>query len=117
MYMIANKTDPTVFWSVSRGWTDPQSADRFRPDERTKHSLPVGGYWIPMWSVDFIQFFRLIAEADMVGLFEPGEKLKAMCDSMDLSMDQVISIIDRAHICWELELEKLNVQEDQSHDD
>jgi hypothetical protein len=45
------------------------SADLFSVDEQSYLNLPMEGYWVPLWSVDLIQFARLLAECEACGVF------------------------------------------------
>lgn len=52
------------------------------------------------WENNDIQFPRLIAEAEAVGAF-PGRILKALAKEMDLVVEEVGEIIDRAQNEWQ----------------
>jgi hypothetical protein len=49
------------------------------------------------WNDNFLQFTRLIAEANAMGAFTP-KRMKDMAESMDLDVIQVQWLIDRAEI-------------------
>lgn len=48
-----------------------------------------------LWKDDFVQFARLIAEAEAAGAFTP-DVLEEMSESMDLNMSDIYSVIDKA---------------------
>ena len=52
------------------------------------------------WSDNSIQFPRLIAEIEAAGGFTP-HLMKDLSESMDLSIDDICDIIDRAQTSWE----------------
>ena len=52
------------------------------------------------WSDNTIQFPRLIAEAEAAGAFTP-KVAEDMCNSMDLTMDELSEIVGRAQDEWE----------------
>lgn len=106
MYVIVNRKDANLFWNNTIGWADLDSADRFTIKEQKTLHLPMDGYWVPLWSVDMIQFARLLAECNSAGVFTP-ENLAPVADSMGLNDDQVLSLIERAEIRWEEEKEKV----------
>lgn len=108
MFMIGNRTDPTTFWSNEDGWVDQDSADLFSRDEQTYLTLPVEGYWVPLWSMDLIQFARLIDECEACGMFNDDDRLQQVADSMDCTIEQVASIIDRAKIRWDEEKDRVH---------
>ena len=100
MFIIGCINDDTLYWSNETGWVDLDSADRFNDKERRSLNLPMEGYWIPLWSVDCIQFARFIAECEANGVFS-GQAMNSVAESMDLELSQVISIIDRAQNRWD----------------
>ena len=106
MYVIGSKVEENVFWSNEFGWADLDSAERFTIEEKQELNLPMDGYWIPLWSVDMIQFVRLLAECNQAGIFTL-ENLAPVAESMDLEEDQILSIIERAENRWEEEKEKI----------
>ncbi len=105
MFVIGNRTDPTMFWCDHK-WGDQDSATRYTPKQQKTLGVPVNGYWVPLWSLDLTQFARLIAECEAAGVFTK-ESLEPVCESMDLQFDQVLSLIDRAQNRWEEEKERI----------
>lgn len=106
MYVINNRSDSSQWWSNEFGWVDLDSADLFSIDEQRHLHLPMDGYWVPLWSVDVIQFARFIVECNAAGVFNQ-DRLLEVCESMDLEYDQLLSLIERAEIRWEEQKEKL----------
>lgn len=53
------------------------------------------------WKDNSIQFPRLIAELDAMGVFTP-EVLDALKASMDLSYEEIAELRDRAEEAWEV---------------
>jgi hypothetical protein len=52
------------------------------------------------WNNDAIQFPRFIAEAEAAGAFT-NEVIKEMRDSMDLNLQQLLEILERAQRTWD----------------
>jgi hypothetical protein len=106
MYLINNLSDHDVWWSNAHGWTGLDEADRYTiEDQRTLH-LPVDGCWVPAWSVDAIQFARFIAEYEATGGFDQDALIDTSF-AMDLELEQVEAIIERAQNVWDEEKEKI----------
>jgi hypothetical protein len=59
-----------------------------------------------VWKNNNIQFPRFIAEAEAAGAFTP-EVAQSMADSMDLTVDEVYELVDRAQVEWEKIVAKL----------
>lgn len=53
----------------------------------------------PNWDNNYLQFVRLISEIGGVQLTK--KQVKSLAVSMDLSVDDVNELFDRAHIEWE----------------
>lgn len=69
---------------------------------KESQSAPVAVSETPLWEMDAIQFPRLIAEAECVGLFEPGsERWNALRDEMGLESEELAELIDRAVSVWD----------------
>lgn len=100
MFLIGNKQERDTYWSNAHGWVGSDTADMFALHERHALRLPLDGYWVPMWSVDLVQFQRLIAEFNAAGLLTP-ENLEPVAASMDLDVSQVLGLISRAESRWE----------------
>lgn len=100
MYIIGNREDPNLFWSNDLGWVDPYSADQFNDDEKSRLNLPIGGYWLPLWSVDVIQFARFIAECESAGVLT-SDSLASVAESMDLELSDLGQLVDRAQNVWD----------------
>lgn len=105
MYKIGNLNDPNVFWSNDIGWVDLDSADLFSREQQTQLRLPLEGHWVPLWTIDVTQFARLIAECEACGIFD--DRLDRVADSMDLELDEVVSIINRAQARWDADKAKV----------
>ncbi len=114
MFIIGNKKDPTIFWSNEFGWTGADEADTFTKVDQSRLNLPLEGYWCPLWSVDTIQFARMIAECEAAGVFATPE-FKAAADSMDLDTEQLSSIIERAQTFWDEWVAKVKTAQDNTH--
>jgi len=52
----------------------------------------------PLWNKNVIQFPRLLAE---IVATQPNLDMHALADSMDLEVDDVDDLFDRAQIEWE----------------
>ena len=62
----------------------------------------------PLWEIDTIQFPRLIAEAECVGLFDTSdERYLALLDEMGLTAEECAELIDRAVATWDAHKERL----------
>lgn len=53
------------------------------------------------WEDDGIQFPRLIAEMEAAGFFTDANLMAALCSSMDLEVDDVMDLIERAQKAWD----------------
>ena len=53
-----------------------------------------------LWRDSSIQFPRLIAELNAIAL--TSEQIKEICDSMDISSDELCEIFERANTLWEV---------------
>jgi hypothetical protein len=101
MYLIGNRLFDTKWWNQEKEkWAGPDEATRFTTEDVKKIRLPPEGYWCPLWSVDFVQFSRLISEASEAGAFA-APIMSRMAESMDLTGRQVCSLIDRAINRWD----------------
>lgn len=57
--------------------------------------------WVNMntnWENDSIQFARLLAE---ISATQDSLNMEALADSMDLSIEEVNELFDRADVAWE----------------
>ena len=54
----------------------------------------------PKWKDNSIQFPRLIAELEAAGAFTP-EVTEQLCESMDLTVDEISELVDRAQYTWD----------------
>lgn len=72
-----------------------------KPIKPTKQTKPKS-----KWEDNSIQFPRLIAEIEMAGGFNK-EIINDLCNSMDLTEDEVFSIVDRACAEWDKIKEKI----------
>jgi hypothetical protein len=101
MFVIGHRRDGDSFWNDDVGWVSIDRSSRYTEEEKSQiPHLPLDGYWVPLWSVDFVQFARFITEAEACGVFENTTTMQSVADSMDLSLDQVMSIVDRAQNRW-----------------
>ena len=96
MFFIKNTTNSNLFWNNENGWVDFDSADSFSVEEQRSLNLPNEGEWISAWEVDTVQFARFIDECQAAGIFDDDESLSQVAESMDLEIDEVYNIIDRA---------------------
>ena len=53
-----------------------------------------------LWKNNKIQFARLIAELEAAGAFT-GEICAELCQEMDLTMDDLDELVDRAQLEWD----------------
>ena len=58
-----------------------------------------------LWENDLIQFARLLDEFNAVGLVEDQER--QICESMDISGDQLTELFERANAVWEVAKRKV----------
>lgn len=107
MYLIQNRSDPNQFWSdTAKAWVTPDEASRISRSDQARRVLPVGSTWVYAWQVDLIQFARFIAEFEATGGFDQ-DALVDVSISMDLELEYVEQIIDRAQRRWDAEKEKI----------
>ena len=85
-----------LFWSREHGWTSIEKATIFSQAATINFTLTGDSLWLPLWEVDQIQFARFIAECEAYGLFDDAEKLADVAEEMDLDLDDVCNLIDRA---------------------
>jgi hypothetical protein len=57
-----------------------------------------------MWENDLVQFARLLCE---IVATQENLDAEALCESMDLSLDEVDELFERAHQVWEQAKEDL----------
>ncbi len=50
------------------------------------------------WKNDLLQFARLLAEAEAAGAIKIS---KSLCESMDLTKEEVMEVLDRAQHAWD----------------
>ena len=75
---------------------------------RDEGGNPVESAEKPLWEIDTIQFPRLIAEAECVGLFDTSdERYLALLDEMGLTAEECAELIDRAVATWDAHKERL----------
>lgn len=53
-----------------------------------------------LWENDLLQFARLISEIEAAGGFN-NSLLKTLCQEMDLNLNDLGSLVDRAQAVWE----------------
>jgi hypothetical protein len=99
-YVICNDRN-TEYWSNDLGWVGIDDATRFSAADITRLSLPIGGRWITLWEIDTLQFARFIAECEACYVFADTDRLNQVADSMDLDIDEVCELIDRATQQWD----------------
>lgn len=86
----------------------PESADRSADPAQAERHIQVAGSLLAQlpggpsqpsnWERDDIQFPRLIAE---INATQDSLNLEALAESMDLSLDEVVELFDRADQAWE----------------
>lgn len=99
-FVVKNK-EAEEYWSNIHGWTDISEATRFTENEAKEYNLPTDGEWVSLWEVNSIQFARFIAECEACGVFSDEHKLVQVSDEMDLSLEEVYSIVSRAQESWD----------------
>ena len=58
---------------------------------------------VDAWGDDFLQFARLISEAESCGMWGgPSSAIEELCNSMDLAADDVYEIVERAQRAFAL---------------
>ena len=107
MFFIINKKNKNLFWNNENGWGSFDTADSFSLEEKVRLNLPQEGVWVSAWEVDTIQFARFIDECQAAGVFNDEELMSDVCESMDLEMDELFGIIDRAMNRFEQAKEKI----------
>lgn len=95
MYVIGNVKEEGLYHSPSKGWVTIEEAEVYNRDDCNQHQLPDEGYWCPLWSVDIIQFVRLIYESNRNGLYS-DKNLQLLSEAMELTRGQIDSLIQRA---------------------
>lgn len=105
-YLIRLKGKAAVYWSNEGGWVDALDADVFSQEERDSLHLPLGGEWCPLWEENTIQFARLISEAEALGLWNEAAT-RCLAEEMDLSQEEVCSIISLAQEVFDRMKEKI----------
>ena len=53
------------------------------------------------WQKNQIQYPRLIAELEACGAFENRQIINDLCDSMDLTKEDILEIVERASNYWD----------------
>ena len=108
MYVITDEN--MKFWSNEYGWIDDICvASHFTQEEKEHFQLPQSDTsvrWASLWEVDMLQFARLIEETQAAGGFTT-EVLDTLVESMDLEMDDIVYILERARIIFETHKAKL----------
>lgn len=107
MFFIINEKNKNLFWNNENGWGSFDTSDSFSIEEKVRLNLPQEGVWVSAWEVDTIQFARLIAECEACGVFADEERMMQVADEMDLEMDELFGIIDRAMNRFEQAKEKI----------
>ena len=107
MFFIINEKNKNLFWNNEHGWVDFDSADSFSVEESRSLNLPDEGEWISAWEVDTVQFARFIDECQAAGVFNDDDRLSQVAESMDLEIDEIYNIIDRAMSLFERTKEKI----------
>lgn len=107
MFFIINEKNKNLFWNNENGWGSFDTSDSFSLEEKESLNLPQEGVWVSAWEVDTIQFARLIDECQAAGVFNDEELMSDVCESMDLEMDELFGIIDRAMNRFEQAKEKI----------
>jgi hypothetical protein len=110
MFVIRSKADPSLFWDgENRQWSGIDNATRYKNAPYNRDDVPLpptDNTLVPMWEVDAVQFARFIAEVQAAGGF--GEDLLVdVAASMDLDMQEIEILIDRACMAWDEEKEKI----------
>lgn len=95
MYVIGNVKDEGLYHSPSKGWVTIEGAEVYNREDCEKQQLPEDGYWCPLWSVDIIQFVRLIYESHRHGLYS-DKNLQLLSEAMELTKEQILTLVERA---------------------
>jgi hypothetical protein len=106
MYVIRNINNKNLFWSNDWGWGSYEGCVIFNEHERRTLNLVDEGYWIELWDVNALQFARLIAEAEAMGVWTTAI-IGALAEEMDLENDEVCSLISRAQADFDQAKEKI----------
>ena len=107
MFFIINEKNKNLFWNNENGWGSFDTSDSFSTEDKESLNLPQEGEWISAWEVDTIQFARFIDECQAVGVFNDDDRLSQVAESMDLEIDEIYNIIDRAMSLFERTKEKI----------
>jgi hypothetical protein len=54
------------------------------------------------WKKDSVQFPRLIAELNAAGVFQDAETVSFLKESMDLTTDEILDVVERAERKFEV---------------
>jgi hypothetical protein len=96
----------TISTEVPEGPLDPHTVDVYMGCDDQSDPVGEDHCRVDAWGDDFLQFSRLIAEAESVGMWGGGRatkrKFKELCDAMDLDSEDVCEIIERAQRAFEL---------------
>lgn len=101
MYVIRKAGTDHLYWREDGCWVPLLSATLYTVVQRESAMLPARGAWTSYWEIDEVQFPRLLAEAEAVGLFAQTELLQQLAESMDLTIEQIGEIVDRAQSAFE----------------
>ena len=82
-------------------FTDFEAADAACPGAEWLWSVEPPSDPKTNWANNGIQFARLIEEAQGVGAFNNGPMLMKLCDSMDVTKDELFEIVERAQKVWD----------------
>lgn len=93
MFVIKQK-EQNLYWTEN-GWTQAEEATLFFDEDRPDVKLPPESYWCPLYSVDEVQFIRLLYESQKNGLFNQ-QALSELAERMHCEPEQVSILIDRA---------------------
>ena len=95
-----------LMWSNEHGWiADIDSATFFTKEEIETLSKPMSSTglsveWVSLFAMNEVQFARLIAEAQAADAFTE-EVMVTLSDSMDLEIQEVTEILDRAIVAYD----------------
>jgi hypothetical protein len=97
----------SLYWSNTDGWVLFNQATRFTKEESERFDPPADSTWAEVmdtpWDNNLIQFARLLCEINAT----QDINIVTLCESMDLTTDDVNELFDRANEVWEQAKERL----------
>ena len=95
MFVIGHVNDELKYYHPDEGWVLIEEAEIYDDEDMQNTKLPEFGYWCTLWSMDLVQFARLITQCVKLGIInqQTGDQL---AESMNCQWEEVASIVYRA---------------------